>query len=197
MAKSVALVLENVRISYANLFAPKENLNGALVYSLSALINKKNKSEVKKAQAAVAKAIELGIENGVFTKAQAKARNFKRPLRDGDVEAEEGTRGSEYENTIFFNCSSKNKPGLMKLNDEGQRVEVLEDTEIYSGCFCHIHVSFYPFNPPGVGSRGVAVGLNHVLKVKDGPSLDGRVSAKEAFKDYGEAVEESDSDLLT
>ena len=55
-------------------------------------------------------------------------------------------------------------------------------------------VTFFPFN--NAGNKGVAAGLNNVLKTKDGEYLGGRASAQSDFGDeldqYGDATEEDD-----
>jgi hypothetical protein len=55
----------------------------------------------------------------------------------------------------------------------------MEEGKIYSGCFCHIEVSAYPFKRSG--NNGVGWGLNNVMFVSDGDRLDGRRSAQSAF----------------
>lgn len=56
---------------------------------------------------------------------------------------------------------------------------ITDQEEFYSGCYGYASINFYPFNAKG--NVGVAAGLNNVMKVKDGESLGGRVSADADF----------------
>ena len=63
---------------------------------------------------------------------------------------------------------------------------------LYSGAYAKVDINFYPFNTNG--NRGVACGLNNILKVKDGPALGGKEAASVAFADV--EVPEDDNDDL-
>ena len=52
------------------------------------------------------------------------------------------------------------------------------------GCYCIASVNFFGYSKgknPGVG-----VGLNNLMKVKDGDRLDGRIDANDDFAEYAE-----------
>lgn len=57
---------------------------------------------------------------------------------------------------------------------------ILDQTEVYSGCYGRITVTFYGYNSNG--NRGVAAGLGNIQKLKDGDSLGGRAKASEEFE---------------
>ena len=66
---------------------------------------------------------------------------------------------------------------------------ILDQSEVYSGCYGRISVNFYGFNSNG--NRGIAAGLGNIQKLRDGESLGGRTSAEEDF-DAVEVDEEED-----
>ena len=71
-------------------------------------------------------------------------------------------------------------------------IENLEDEEeMYSGCYVYASVNFYAYNTSG--NKGIAAGLNNVLKVADGEPLGGRSSAEAEFADM-EIDEEAPAD---
>ncbi|MNH47869.1 hypothetical protein D3C79_1113270 [compost metagenome] len=59
---------------------------------------------------------------------------------------------------------------------------------MYSGCFARVSVNFYLFDTNG--NKGVAAGLNNIVKVQDGEPLAGRASVQSDFAD-----EEFDDDF--
>ncbi|WP_278600881.1 ssDNA-binding protein, partial [Clostridium tertium] len=56
---------------------------------------------------------------------------------------------------------------------------ILDQSEVYSGCYGRISVTFYGYNSNG--NRGIAAGLGNIQKIKDGEPLGGRVSAVNEF----------------
>lgn len=169
-----------VRLSYARLFEAEAMQEGdAKKYSTSVIIPKADKATLAKINAA----IELAKTTGKDTKFGGKMSGLKMPLRDGDVDRADD---ENYANTMFFNCNSTQRPGIVDLN----RNPITNKDEVYSGCYGFINVTFYPYNFQG--SKGVAVGLNHFMKTKDGEQLGGGVSAETAF----DGIEVDGEDLL-
>lgn len=139
-------------------------------YSASLIIDKKDATTKAKIEAAVKAAIEVGKGKWGGT----VPKKLKLPLRDGDAEKDD----EAYENSYFVNASSKNKPGVL---DE-QKNEMLNKEDLYAGCYVKADLNFYPFDFNG--TKGIACGLNNLMKVKDGEKLGGGgQSAEEAFKD--------------
>ena len=66
---------------------------------------------------------------------------------------------------------------------------ILDQTEVYSGCYGRISVNFYGYNSNG--NRGVAAGLGNIQKLKDGEALSSRTNAEDDF----EAVEDEISSV--
>lgn len=158
---------ENVRFSYVNLVAPKAAPGSTeLKYGMSVIIPKTAKKTIRAIEDAIEAAAELGKEK--FGKS-FKAK--KLPLRDGDQEREDAA----YANSYFLNANSKNRPGMV----DSKVQPIIDPAEIKSGDWGRVSLNFYPFNVNG--NAGVAVGLNHVQKVKDGESLGGFSTPKDEF----------------
>ena len=159
------------RFSYEHVFEPYKGDNAAKAkYSVSLLIDKKDEKAIAKFKKAVEAAKADGIANGVFKKTD----KLKLPLRDGD---EEKSDLDGYPGHVFISASSDTKPGVVDENLN----PILNTTEFYSGCYGRANINCYAFNTNG--NKGIAVGLNHVQKLKDGEALGGRVSIEEAFTD--------------
>lgn len=166
-----------VRLSYVHLFTPEAVADGGdKKYSVSLIIPKSNTKLV----AQIKQAIEAATQAGIASKfGGRRPANLKTPLRDGDLERADD---DAYAGAWFINASSKTKPGVvkrMKINGENKLVEVTNEDDIYSGCYGFASVNFFAFN--NAGNRGIAAGLNNVLKTRDGEYLGGRASAESDF----------------
>jgi len=161
---------EIVRFSYVNLVEAKL-APGATdpKFGMSVIIPKKNKKTIKAIEEAIAAAEAAGRE-----KFGTKWKAVKKPLRDGDTERDDDA----YADSYFFNASSKQRPGM--VNKAVQ--PIIDPNEIQSGDWGCVSINFYPFNVNG--NSGIAAGLNHVQKVKDGEPLAGRGSAENDFEKF-------------
>lgn len=177
-AQSTKLITSKVRFSYAHVFEPTAVQEGQeKKYSVSIIIDKKDKALVEK----INKCVEAAIEQGKTAKFAGKLKGLKLPLRDGDQDRSDD---ENYAGKFFITASSKEKPGVVDkdLNP------IMSKDDFYSGCFGRASLNFYPFNQNG--NRGVAVGLNNLQKLEDGEPLSGRQSAEVDFSD------EEDDDIL-
>ena len=171
-------------ISYPALFEPKENPSGKLKYSGSFLIPKTDKENVASIRLAIDKAIKLGKEK-LWKNKLPKFRYS--PLRDGDEELASGEKTDKiYEGKFFVNCSSDTAPGVVGSNAK----PLMNQDDIYAGCWVRADINPFPYD--NSGNKGIGWGLNNVMLIKDGPRLDGRQHAEDAFADY--AVESSDNE---
>lgn len=173
-----------VRLSYAHLFEPTSiDGKGDKKYSVSLLIPKSDTETIARIEAAVEAAKDLG-KSKWGGKIPAK---LKLPLRDGD---EERSDDAAYVGHYFINASSKTKPGVVDRNKQ----PVLDQEEVYSGCYGRASINFYPFDTSG--NKGIAAGLNNVQKLKNGEALSGKPSAEEDFAEVLELELDDDDDLL-
>lgn len=170
---STTITTGKVRLSYAKLFTPSAAPGSdKLKYSVSILIDKNDKETLRKINAAVEEAKEVGKSSKWGGKIPAK---LHLPLRDGD---EDRPDDPAYSGVYFFNASSERKPGVVDKSLNA----ILDPDEVYSGCYGRVNVNFYPYDTNG--NRGIAAGLNHVQKLADGERLGGgAVSVEAAFDD--------------
>lgn len=90
-----------------------------------------------------------------------------------------------------MNANSKMRPGIIDMNRR-DLTEPGAEEEVYSGMIAHVSVNLYAYDAKG--NRGIACGLNNILKVKDGPFLGGRSSAENDFADVLGKTKEEQSD---
>ena len=184
--QATKVITGKVRLSYAHVFEPASVDGGDEKYSTAILIPKSDKVTLQRIKAATEAAKELGKSKWPNGKVPV---GCKTPLRDGD---EERPDDETYAGCYFLNASSKNKPGIAKPIGKGadgktKFQEITDTTEVYSGCYAKVSLNFYPFDAKG--NRGVAAGLNNIVKVQDGDFLGGRSNVNDDF-----ANEEFDTD---
>ncbi len=162
------VVTGKARLSYVHLFQPREGQDGGEPkYSVCVLIPKTDKATLDKVKAA----IEAAKQAGAAKFGGKIPAGLKNPLRDGDTERD----GPEYKGHYFINASSKQKPGVV----DAQLNAVLDQQEVYSGCFGRVSLNFYAYNTNG--NKGVGAGLQNVQKLADGEPLSGRSRAEDDF----------------
>lgn len=175
------VITNEARMSYAHVFEPHGIDGNEPKYSVSILIPKEDTETIKLINEAVEEAKQEGKAkwNGKIPP------TLKLPLRDGD---EERPDDEAYAGHYFFNATSKNKPGIVKKGSAGL-VEITDEDDFYSGVFAKASVNFYAYNANG--NRGVAAGLQNLLKWRDGDRLAGGASAAEDFADEFEDDEDN------
>ena len=163
------------RLSYANIWQAKSINGGAPKYSASVLIPKSDTKTVAKVKAAIQAAYEEGEGklkgNG---KTAPSLASLKTPLRDGDTERPDD---EAYAGHWFINANSNTAPGVVDANRE----PIYDTSEIYSGVYARVSLSFYTFNSNG--TRGIACALQNIQKVRDGEALGGKSKAEDDFND--------------
>ena len=158
-----------VRLSYANVWEPA-SINGSNPkYSVSLIIPKTDTKTIDAINAAVDAAIKDGAAK--FGGKIPPKGALKLPLRDGDTERDDDA----YAGCYFVNANSRTAPQIV---DKHVR-PILDRSEVYSGVYAHVSLSFYAFNTNG--NKGVACGLGNIQKVRDGEPLGGRSSAADDF----------------
>lgn len=170
-----------VRLSYCHVFQPfSNNPDQEAAYSTVILIPKSDKKTLK----AIENAQQAALEQGKNSKFGGKIPpNWQNTLKDGDEDADL-ERNPEYEGHMYMSVKSKTPPGVV----DRQLNEIIDSTEVYSGCYAKVSINAFPYNVSG--NRGVSFGLNHVQKVDDGDFLGGRSRAEDDF----EAMDDDDDD---
>ena len=171
MAKqnNTKVVTNEVRLSYANVWEPKSINGGTAKYSCSIIIPKSDTETVEAINAAIEAALNEGLAK--FGGKVPPRGALKLPLRDGDTERDDDA----YRGCWFVNANSTTPPQVV---DKYVR-PIIDHSEIYSGVYARVSLSFYAFNSNG--NRGVACGLGNIQKVCDGEPLGGRTSASDEF----------------
>ena len=172
------LIIKDVRADWV--FLGDVNQHGG--YSMCVLIPDSH-PQLAKVKELIEGAKAQGIAAGKFTEANTKSANFKKGLHNGTEDAASEERPAMYKGHFYLNANNKSQPGLV-----GADLQPLMDSScLYSGAFYNVDVGVYPYNNK---SKGIGVGLNNVMFVRDGERLDGRQSAEEAFS--GLAAETGD-----
>ena len=155
----------NTRWSYANVWEAKAMEGGKPKFSVSLIIPKSDTVTVGKIKTAIEEAYREGQSK---LKGNAKSvpalSTLRTPLRDGDLERPDDPA---YANAYFVNANSATAPGVVDAN----RNEIMDKSEVYSGCYGRASINFYAFNANG--NRGIACGLNNLQKIRDGEPLGG------------------------
>lgn len=162
------VITGEVRFSYLNVFEPKSINDNEAKYSVSLLIPKTDTKTID----AVNRAVEAAKQAGISKFGGKIPAQMKLPLRDGDIDHPDG---EVYAGCYFLNANCKQKPGLVYKNGQ----PIIDSTELYSGCYGHASINFYAFSVNG--NKGIACGLNHLMKTRDGEPLGGRGKAEDDF----------------
>ena len=172
------------RLSYANIWQAKSINGGTPKYSTSVLIPKSDVKTVASVKAAIEAAY---YEGEAKLKGNSKTvpalTTLKMPLRDGDTERPDD---EAYAGHWFLNANSNTAPGVVDANRE----PIYDTSEIYSGVYARVSLTFYAFNSNG--NRGIACGLQNIQKVRDGESLGGKPKAEDDFDDGFQVDDDSD-----
>ena len=171
-----AVRLGEVRFSYAYVFSKRQNPDGTPgKYSVCVIIPKSNTEAVALFKQAFENAKTAGKSTKWGGKVPAKVQL---PLHDGD---EERPDDPAFEGCYYFNASSQNAPGVRIKDSNGAIVEALDSEDFYSGCYGAISINMFPY--AASGNSGVGVGLNNVIKLRDGEKLSGGRTADADFSD--------------
>jgi len=162
-------VIVPCRFSYLHCWEP-DSVNGSEPkYSVSAIVPKSDTKTIN----AIKAAIEQAKKDSVSKWGGKVPGNLKLPLRDGDIDRPDD---EAYAGCYFFNANSRQAPQVV----DSKVQPILDQSEVYSGCYGKISVTFYGYNSNG--NRGIAAGLGNIQKLKDGESLGGRTSAADDFQ---------------
>ena len=166
-------VIVPCRFSYLHCWEPDSVNGGDPKYSVSAIVPKSDKATVE----AIKAAIEQAKKDSVSKWGGKIPGNLKTPLRDGDIERSDD---KAYKGCYFFNANSRQAPQVV----DSKVQPIIDQSEVYSGCYGRISVTFYGYNSNG--NRGIAAGLGNIQKMKDGEPLGGRSRASDEFNTVDE-----------
>jgi len=185
------------RVSFPNLFEAKAmNEDSKPKFGVTMLFPK---DEGKNYLAELNKSYDAAIEKGLKDKWNGKLpKNLKSPFRDGDEEEDYAERDG-FPGHIFVRASSTedNQPGVVHIQKDpetNKRRNIKDPQEVYAGCYAVATVTAYPYS---VGAnKGVAFGVNNVMKVAEGDSFGGKRNAADDFDgdDFDEKYASKDED---
>lgn len=170
----MSLTTGKVRLSFCHVWQPQAPQGGGdPKYSVTILIPKTDTATLNAIYAEMESTKQAGVSSqwgGVLPPI------VKIPLYDGDGVRPSGEPfGPECHGHMVMTASCKNQPSVVDTNIQ----PILNQSEIYSGCYARVNINFFAYNQ--AGNKGLGCGLNCIQKVGDGEPLAGGVSAQEAF----------------
>ena len=146
------VITGKVRFSYVALTTPKTDLNGNQKYSVTALLPKSDtvtKAAIDKAIAEAVEAGRAGKWNGVVPP------QVPSPVHDGDGVRQDGTPFSEEcRGHWVFTASTNADPGRPRPEVLDTNLQaILDATQIYSGMYGRLSVTFSPYF--SAGKKGI------------------------------------------
>lgn len=177
-ARTNEVLTGEVRLSYCHLLQPYANeANQEAKYSVTILVPKTDTATVSAIQAAIQSATQEGVAKkwgGV------KPPKIATPIYDGDGVRPNGERfGPECAGHYVFTASSKAEKGAPEVVDTTGQF-LTSESQIYSGMYGRVLVTFYPYF--AAGKKGIGAGLGPVQKLRDGEALAGHTpSAASVF----------------
>lgn len=166
------------RLSYVHLFKPYASMQGQEEkFSCTILVPKSDTAT----KARIDAAIEAAKQRGVAEKWNGQCPPVvPTPVYDGDgVRPSDGMAfGPECKGHWVFTASAKVDYPPEVVDKMGN--PIINQSEVYSGMYGRVNVTFYPY--AFGGKKGIGCGLGPVQKLRDGEALGGgRVSASQAF----------------
>lgn len=182
MSELTNVTTGEVRLSYVHLFKPYAFQPGQEEkFSCTLLIPKTDIDTMTRINNAIAAATEKGVSdrwNGV------RPPVIPNPVYDGDgVRPSDGMEfGPECKGHWVLTASAKADypPEIVDANMN----PIINQSEIYSGVYGKVNLSFFPY--AFGGKKGIGCGLGPVQKLRDGESLGG--SAPTAAQVFGKAA---------
>lgn len=172
---STKVVTGKIRLSYVNIFEPKEPQGGGdPKYSVTLLIPKADTVTMGKIKEAIAEARENFCKRNGASALPAKPNTT---LHDGDGVRDNGDPyGPECKGCYVITVSSKQKPVIV----DAFRNPVADPGEVYSGCYGRAAINFYGYIKNG--KKGISAGLLSIQKLHDGEPF-GTVGSADDFDD--------------
>ena len=170
--KGTQVTTGKIRMSYVVLDKPRAVAEGQEPkYSMSILISKSDKKTLKEIKEAIEEVKKAAVKDKCGGKLPA---NLRIPLRDGD---EERPDDEVYAGHYFINANAKTRPLILDYDKQ----EIMDPSEVYSGCYGKAVINFYAYSAPG--NKGVGCGLLGVQKIADGEPLGSSRITADAFDD--------------
>ena len=165
------------RVSFPNVFQPRGFEGQKEKYSVVMLFSKEDKEELKALSSLLEEAAREKWPDDAKRKAIMSSKLFKYPLRDGDAEKPDM---DGYPGCFFASATAKaeRRPGL--VDDTLQ--PIIDSEQFYGGCYARATITAYAFDV--AGNKGVAFGLQNIMKVRDGEPFGFRSTPENDFADF-------------
>ncbi len=167
-----------VRLSYVHLFKPYAAMQGQEEkFSVTVLVPKADVDTMNRINAA----IEAAKQRGISDKWNGQCPPVvPTPVHDGDgVKPSDGMPfGPECKGHWVFTAGAKVDYPPEVVDSQGN--PIINQSEVYSGMYGRVNVTFFPYSYGG--KKGIGCGLGPVQKLRDGEALAGSApSAAQAF----------------
>ena len=108
-------------------------------------------------------------------KAAGLGQGARNPICSGDEKVAEW--GAEFAGKTYIRVSTQFQPYVC----DRQKVEILDQNKVYSGCYARAVVHAYAYNK--MGNKGVSLGLDSIQITRDGERLGSSGAASAALFD--------------
>lgn len=174
------VLTEKFRVSYPNLFKTRKNdMNGKDEYSVMALFGPGVDLTKLKAEAQAACKEKWGDDPKKWP------QNIRSPFRKHEEKRFENDKGEMIfpmgmeAGGVFLNLKSGQRPGVI----DGQKQDIINESDVYPGCYARATVKAYAYGGPGTKFLpGVAFGLQNLQKMGEGEPLGSRVKPQDEFE---------------
>ena len=172
---------ESGRYACSALFSGFDTKDGRTIIRVPAAWSPKDQEKWK---ALIAACNKVSLEAFKKPMAELDRAIFKLPFHRGEEKQYAGYGPG----VVYVTMSAKNiKPAVVGRDTTAQ----LTPEEFYAGCYARASVTPFAFNNIG---KGIALGLNHLQKLRDGERLDSFRSAEDDFgSDPAEFDEETEA----
>ena len=138
---------KDTRLSYEHVWEPASINGGNPKYSACVMWPKTDEVTTRKVNDAIEAAYREGESRLKGSgKAVPPMTAIKNPLRDGDLDRPDDPA---YAGMWFVNANSDRAPGIVDLACN----TIIDRSEVYSGCYCRVSMTFYAFNSNGIGNQ--------------------------------------------
>lgn len=167
------------RMSYPHLFETHYNeLAKRDQYDVVMLFDKKDKALLKPMYDLMAQVAKFRFG--------ANTKGLMNPIKDGDTAVNTtgqliNEKNPTYVGMMVLNSWTKNRPGVASTqrDTKGKLILIQDSDEVYGGCYGRAELNCYAYEKGQ--NRGIAFGLTHVQKVKDGDPFGSRSKPEDAF----------------
>ena len=155
------VITPQATLSYPNLFVPRENQQGKLIYSAELVFSESTDLNDMKAAASAAAREQWGnnVPKGIRNPFDDRWEQFNYPV-----------------NSTFVRTNSQSAPGIVV---GPKRSICTEPDEFYPGCVVIAELTARAYDISG--SRGVKFFLNNIWKIRDGERLVKAASVADTF----------------